>query len=229
MPVVHVVDDDPSFRRAISRRLRAAGFRVMAFGSAGEFLESRRPGSGGCALLDLRMPGPDGLELQEALLRQEDPLPVIFLTGQGDIPSSVEAMKKGAVDFLTKPVAGDALLEAVSRALALDATAREARRSAGDWRARFDSLTPREREVFALVVRGLLNKQIAAELGTTERTIKAHRQKVMQKMRADSLAELARAAERLGDGFPPHRGRRPSRATPASAVSPDTLRGSDRR
>lgn len=196
-PVVHVVDDDPSFLRAVSRRLEAAGFVVEPFDSAEAFL-SRSSNSPGCVLVDLRMHGRSGLDLQEALGRTDDPMPVIFLTGHGDIQSSVRAMKHGAVDFLTKPVAGDELVEAVQRALALDARARAERRVIGDLRARYQRLTPREREVFALVARGLLNKQIAGELGTSERTVKAHRAHVMRKMNVPSVADLARVAERLG-------------------------------
>ncbi len=198
-PIVHVVDDDPSFLRAVSRRLRLAGMQVMAFSSVADFLASRGVEVPGCVVLDLNMPEMDGLKLQEALLQSKDPSPVIFLTGQGDIPKSVRAMKQGAVDFLTKPVQGPDLLSAVNRALAVAAKGREARREKGTWQDRYESLTPREREVCALVVRGLLNKQIAYELGTSERTIKAHRAKVMEKMRVDSLAELVRAAERFGE------------------------------
>ncbi len=198
-PIVHVVDDDPSFLRAVSRRLRLAGMQVMAFSSVADFLASRGVEVPGCVVLDLNMPEMDGLKLQEALLQSRDPSPVIFLTGQGDIPKSVRAMKQGAVDFLTKPVQGPDLLSAVNRALAVAAKGREARREKGTWQDRYESLTPREREVCALVVRGLLNKQIAYELGTSERTIKAHRAKVMEKMRVDSLAELVRAAERFGE------------------------------
>ncbi len=198
-PIVHVVDDDPSFLRAVSRRLRLAGMQVMAFSSVADFLASLGVEVPGCVVLDLNMPEMDGLKLQEALLQSKDPSPVIFLTGQGDIPKSVRAMKQGAVDFLTKPVQGPDLLSAVNRALAVAAKGREARREKGTWQDRYESLTPREREVCALVVRGLLNKQIAYELGTSERTIKAHRAKVMEKMRVDSLAELVRAAERFGE------------------------------
>jgi len=199
---VHVVDDDSSFLRAVSRRLEAAGFAVEAFTSAEAFL-SRRSNTSGCAVIDLRMPGADGLALQESLSREEDPLPVIFLTGHGDVHASVRAMKRGAVDFLTKPVAGEELVEAVRRAIALDAEARVARRFRRELRARYESLTPRERQVFALVARGLLNKQIAADLETSERTVKAHRAHVMRKMDVSSVADLTRAAERLADVMEP--------------------------
>jgi FixJ family two-component response regulator len=184
----------------LSRRLRAADYQVETFGSAEEFLTRRRSDAAGCAVLDLQMPGPGGLELQE-LDQAEEPLPVVFLTAHGDISSSVHAMKRGAVDFLTKPVQGDELLDAVQRALARGAVARGTRRQKREWGARYESLTPREREVFVLIVRGLLNKQIADVLGASERTVKAHRAKVMHKMGLQSPAELGRAVEWLGEIF----------------------------
>jgi len=198
--IIYLVDDDPPFVRALSRRLRAEGYQVECFGSAEEFLRRRRD-SPGCAVLDLQMPGPSGLELQETLAQGEEPMPVVFLTGHGDVPSSVRAMKGGAVGFLTKPVRGDDLLEAVRRALDRGAVDREARRKKREWHARFERLSPREREVFVLIVRGLPNKQIADVLGVTERTIKAHRGQVMHKMRVQSGAELGRAVEWLGEFF----------------------------
>jgi FixJ family two-component response regulator len=197
-PVIYLVDDDASFLRALSRRLQAAGYQVEAFGSGEQFLSQRRLQVPGCVVLDLQIPGPGGLGLQEALAQAEEPLPIVFLTGHADVPSSVRAMKQGAVDFLTKPVQGDELLAAVEQALARDAAARETRRHQRQWRARYESLTPREREVFGLVVRGLPNKQIADALGTCERTIKAHRGQVMHKMGVQSAAELGRAVEWLG-------------------------------
>ena len=197
-PVVRVVDDDPALLRAVALLLRAAGLGVETFDSAEAFL-ARRGDAPGCAVLDLHMGGPGGLELQEALAQTDDPLPVIFLTGRGDVQSSVRAMKGGAVDFLTKPASGDELVEAVRRAVAIDAAARADRRRLRELRAKYQTLTPREREVFALVVRGLPNRQIAGELGTSERTVKAHRANVMQKMAMESVAGLARAAERLGE------------------------------
>ena len=197
LPVVRVVDDDPSFLRAIVRRLEAAGFAVDPFPSGAAFLSTRNEAPG-CVVLDLRMEGVGGLDVQHALAEMDDPLPVIFLTGHGDVHSSVRAMKRGAVDFLTKPVAGDELVDAVRRALALDAAGREDRRVLRELRAKYTRLTPREREVFALVAGGLLNKQIASELGTSERTVKAHRAHVMRKLDVASVADLARAAERLG-------------------------------
>ena len=199
-PVVHVVDDDPSFLQAISRRLEAAGFDVEPFSSAEAFL-ARQSDFEGCAVVDLKLGGLSGLELQEALVGTADPLPVIFLSGHGDVHSSVRAMKRGAVDFLTKPVSGDDLVDAVRRAIALDASARGTRQTLRDVRSRHGRLTPREREVFALVARGMLNKQIAAELGTSERTVKAHRARVMEKMSAQSVTDLARMAQLLESSY----------------------------
>jgi FixJ family two-component response regulator len=201
VPVIYLVDDDPSFLRALSRRLLAAGYRVESFGSAEEFLARRHLDVPGCAVLDLQMSGPGGLELQEALAQAEEPLPVVFLTAHGDVSSSVSAMKRGAVDFLTKPVRGAELLDAVRRALTRGAAAREARRQKRNWGARYGHLSPREREVFALVVRGLPNKQIADVLAISERTVKAHRGQVMHKMGVQSGAELGRAVEWLGELF----------------------------
>jgi FixJ family two-component response regulator len=192
-PTVHVVDDDDSFRTAISRLLRASGYEVKAYPSAGEFLLEPPPPGPGCLLLDLHMPGPNGLELQEAIARRGDGLPVIFLTAHGDIRKTVRAMRQGAADFLTKPVKREELLAAVRSAL--DRQERE--ESTAGWRrelaARYALLTPREHEVLERVVTGALNKQIAAALGMTERTVKAHRAKIMQKMQVDSLAELVLA------------------------------------
>jgi FixJ family two-component response regulator len=192
-----LVDDDPSFLRALSRRLQAADYQVETFASAEEFLSRRHSEAAGCAVLDLQMLGASGLQLQEALAQAEEPLPVVFLTAHGDVSSSVRAMKRGAVDFLTKPVRGDELIEAVERALARYAAEQQTRRQKREWRVRYESLTPREREVFALVVSGRLNKQIADVLGISERTVKEHRGRVMHKMGAQSPAELGRAVEWL--------------------------------
>jgi FixJ family two-component response regulator len=200
-PIIYLVDDDPSFLRALSRRLLAADYQVEVFGSAKEFLSRRHSEAAGCAVLDLEMPGRSGLELQESLAKAQEPLPVIFLTAHGDVSSSVRAMKGGAVDFLTKPVLGDDLLDAVHRALASDAAGRETRRLKRNWITRYERLSSREREVFALVVRGLPNKQIADVLCISERTVKAHRCQVMHKMGVQSPAELGRAVEWLGEFF----------------------------
>lgn len=199
-PIVHVVDDDDSLRKAVTRLLRAAGYDVCAYASAGEFALANRDNRRGCVLLDVRMPGPSGLDLQEALAREDEPLPVIFLTGHGDVPTSVRAMKAGAVDFLTKPIKRDVLLSAVRAALARDMRVHTSREQLRDLRARFAKLTPREREVFDLVVEGRLNKQIAAELGMAERTVKAHRGQVMSKMQATSVAELVHLADQMQYG-----------------------------
>lgn len=196
-PIVHVVDDDDSFRTAITRMLRASGFEVRAYRSAGEFLLEPPPRGSGCLLLDLHMPGPDGLELQEAIARRGDRLPVIFLSGHGDVRKTVRAMRQGASDFLTKPVRREELVAAVRAALDRQ---KEEESSAG-WRhelaRRYAALTPREREVLERVVTGALNKQIAAALGTSERTVKAHRARIMQKMQVDSLAKLVLASAAL--------------------------------
>jgi FixJ family two-component response regulator len=197
-PLVHIVDDDDSLRKALTRLLRAAGYDVCTYSSAGDFaLASREKNRRGCVLLDVRMPGPSGLDLQEALAREEEPLPVIFLTAHGDVPTSVRAMKAGAVDFLTKPIKRDTLLNAVRTALARDARLHTSHEQLRDLRTRFAKLTPRERDVFELVVAGSLNKQIAAELSMAERTVKAHRAQVMAKMQVASLAELVHVADRM--------------------------------
>jgi FixJ family two-component response regulator len=197
-PTVHIVDDDAPFRTAIRRVLEASGYRVAVFDSAEQLLAELAAGEPGCILLDVRMPGLSGPQLQERLAELGNRLPIVFLTGHGDIPMSVQAIKAGAEDFLTKPVAREKLVAAVERALARDAQQRAHDGELEALRVRVSRLTPRESEVFALVVRGKLNKQIAGELGTAERTVKAHRQKVMEKCEARSLAELVRMAERLG-------------------------------
>ena len=196
--IIHVVDDDASFRTAVTRLLRAAKYEVRGYASASEFLDSDPCAAPGCILLDLRMPGVSGFDLQQSLAQLDERLPVVFLTGHGDIPASVRAMKAGAVDFLTKPVRREALLRTIQNALARDDTERASRSVLRELRARYESLTPREREVFALVVSGKLNKQVAADLGTVERTIKAHRAKIMEKMEVESLAELVSVAIQLG-------------------------------
>ena len=197
-PIIHVVDDDPSFRTAVTRLLRAAKYEVRGYPSASEFLDSEPGAEPGCILLDLRMPGASGLDLQQSLARMEERLPIIFLTGHGDIPTSVHAMKAGAVDFLTKPVGRDALLSAVKNALDVDAKGRAARAALRALQDRYENLTSREREVLAHVVSGKLNKQIAFDLGAAERTIKAHRACIMDKLQVQSVAELVRLAQELG-------------------------------
>jgi FixJ family two-component response regulator len=197
-PTIHIVDDDAPFRTAIRRVLEASDYRVALYDSAEQLLSKLPAGEPGCILLDVRMPGLTGPQLQERLTELGNRLPIVFLTGHGDIPMSVHAIKAGAEDFLTKPVAREKLVAAVERALTRDAQQRAHDGELDAMRARISRLTPRESEVFALVVRGKLNKQIAGELGTAERTVKAHRQKVMEKCEAQSLAELVRMAERLG-------------------------------
>ena len=194
---VYVVDDDPSVRKSVSRLLRTAGYEVEAFASADDFLAHPPASEPGCLLLDLRMPGRDGLELQEALAAARKRIPIIFVSGHGDVPSSVRAMKGGAVDFLTKPYSAEDLLEAVARAMAKEKRERREEAQLVELEGRARSLTPREGDVLRLVVRGLLNKQVAAELGISEKTVKVHRARVMQKMRADSMADLVRMAGRL--------------------------------
>ena len=196
-PLIHVVDDDESQRTALLRLLSAAGYETRGYASTGEFLLAPLPDRHGCVLLDVRMPGPSGLDLQEALLRQGVALPIVFLTGHANVSSAVRAMKAGAVDFLSKPVERDTLFEALGRALARDDARRASAHEGNQLRARFASLTKREREVLDLIVAGRLNKQIAEELGLAERTVKAERAQVMTKLGASSPAELGVMAERL--------------------------------
>ena len=196
--VVFVVDDDSSVREAIKSLIRSVGLRVETFGTAQEFLRSTRPDAPACVVLDVRLPGLSGLDLQHELTAHGINLPIIFITGHGDIPMSVRAMKAGALEFLTKPFRDQDLLDAIQQALERDRSARQQRSESAELRERLDSLTSREREVMGLVVSGLLNKQIAGELGTSEVTIKIHRSQVMKKMGAGSLAELVRMTEKLG-------------------------------
>jgi len=197
-PVLHVVDDDVSFRTAIGRLLRASGYEVVLYQSGDEFLESPRNKEPGCILLDIRMPGLSGLELQDHLRKMDSILPIVFLTGHGDIPTSVRAIKSGAEDLLSKPVEKKVLIEAIERALARYRERRAEHDRLDALRSLVVALTPRETEVFGLMVRGKLNKQIAHELGTSERTIKAHRHSIMQKLQVQSVAEAVSIAERLG-------------------------------
>jgi FixJ family two-component response regulator len=196
-PTVFIVDDDPAVLKSLARVLRAIQFTVVTFGSPQEFLERHDPHTPGCLVLDVAMPGLNGLELQAALRGRGSAIPIIFLTGHGDIPMSVQAMKGGALDFLTKPVHDKDLLKAVEAALEKDRIERQSRADLDDIQERLATLTPREREVLTHVVSGQLNKQIAYDLGTVEQTIKVHRARVMEKMKVNSVAELVRLTERL--------------------------------
>ncbi len=195
---VYVVDDDSSFLTAVSRLLRAGGYTVQTFTTVADLLKRLTPDTAGCVVTDLRMPGQSGLNLQALLVAQNSPLPLIFLSGHGDIPTSVRAMRHGAVDFLSKPVKKQILFEAIERAFSLEAEQRRRRTHARALHARFDTLSAREREVLVHIISGKLNKQIAFDVGITERTIKAHRASIMDKLNVQSVAELVRFAQELG-------------------------------
>jgi FixJ family two-component response regulator len=197
-PIVFVIDDDDSVRRSLERLLRAVDLEVETFASAQDFLRKPMPDRPACVVLDLRLPGPSGLELQESLIRSGHDVPIVFISGHADVPSSVRAIKAGAVDFLQKPFSDQALLDIIHGALRRDREARRDRAEVASIRVRFDMLTPRERDVLRLVIQGRLNKQIAGDLGISEKTVKFHRGRVMEKTQAGSVAELVRQADRLG-------------------------------
>jgi FixJ family two-component response regulator len=198
LPIVFVVDDNASIRDALKGLIRSVGLRVELFGSPGEFLQAKRPDAPSCLVLDVRLPGASGLDLQRELAEANIHIPIIFITGHGDIPMSVRAMKAGAVEFLTKPFRDQDLLDAIKVGLERDRARRQHQAETAMLRERLESLTPREREVLPLVVSGLLNKQVAAEIGTTEATVKVHRSQLMKKMGADSLPDLVRMAQKIG-------------------------------
>jgi FixJ family two-component response regulator len=197
-PIVFVVDDDASMRRALTNLFQSVGLDVVAFGSAPEMLQSKLPDVASCLVLDIRLPGVSGLDFQTELAKANIHIPIIFMTGHGDIPMTVRAMKGGAVDFLTKPFRDQDMLDAVVTAIERDRKRREVEKAVANAQALFETLTPREREVLALVASGLMNKQVAAELGLAEITVKIHRGHIMRKMGARSLADLIRTAETLG-------------------------------
>jgi FixJ family two-component response regulator len=203
--IVYIVDDDPSMCEALTRLLGTVGLRAEAFKTPQEFLKTKRPDAPSCLVLDVRLPGLSGLDLQRELATTDPPIPIVFITAHGDIPMTVQALKAGAVDFLTKPFRDQQLLNAVWQAIDRDRAARRRWADLAELRRRCESLTQREREVMTLVVTGLLNKQIAARLRTSEATVKAHRAQLMRKMEADSVAQLVRITEALGSPSPPLR------------------------
>ena len=196
-PIVFVVDDEPAICLSLQRLLKSVGLEAQTFASAQEFLGTKRPDGPGCLVLDVRLPGLSGLDLQQELLDAKVDLPIIFITGHGDIPMTVRAMKAGAVEFLTKPFRDQDLIDAIQHGIEKHRAARQERGKINEFKTLYDSLTAREREVFSLVAHGLLNKQIAADLGVAEKTVKVHRGQVMHKMKAESLADLVRIGEKL--------------------------------
>lgn len=196
-PIVFVVDDDPAVRDSVKKLITSVSLRVETFGSTREFLNAERPNAPACLVLDVRLPDVSGLEFQRDLAEANVAIPIIFITGHADVPMTVRAMKAGAVEFLTKPFRGQELLDAIQEAITKDRASRDDRAQVRELQARHDGLTPREKEVLELVVSGLLNKQIGAELGTSELTVKTHRGRVMQKMGADSVADLVKMSEKL--------------------------------
>ena len=203
-PIVLIVDDDPSMRRALTNLFQSVGLKVEAFSSAAEIMEAKPPAVPSCLVLDIRLPGSSGLDLQADLAKANIHTPIIFITGHGDIPMTVRAMKSGAVDFLTKPVRDQDMLDAVQAAIERDRKRRDAEKSISGMRSRFEALTARERDVLALVASGLMNKQVAAQLGLAEITVKIYRGQIMRKMGAKSLADLVRMTDALG--IPRNRG-----------------------
>lgn len=195
-PIVFVVDDDASVRKGLRNLLRSAGFEVETFECAQEFLKQRQPGQHGCLVLDMRMPGMGGMELQQQLTEISDNIPIVFITAHGDIPMTVRAMKAGAIEFLPKPFEEEALLDAVSQGLLLDAERHQAKQTQGELKQLFSSLTGREKQVLQLTVQGLMNKQVAAELGIAEVTAKVHRHNIMQKLNVRSMANLIHLVEK---------------------------------
>ena len=202
LATVFIVDDDPSIQKGLASLIRSVGLRAEALGSADEFLQAQRPETPSCLVLDVRLPGMSGLEFQKELAKAKIQIPIIFITAHGDIPMSVRAMKNGAVEFLPKPFRDQDLLDAVHAALERDRERKQDERDVAELRKRFESLTTREQELFRLVLSGRPNKQIAAEIGTSENTVKVHRSNMMRKMRADSVVELVSMARRLGISAP---------------------------
>ena len=197
-PIVYLIDDDESVREGLADLLRSVGHTVKSFGSAQEFLDSTRPDAPGCIVLDVRLPGPSGLEVQRTLTKLNVQLPIIFISGHGDIPMSVHAIKSGAIEFLTKPLHEQQLLDAVQAGIEQDRARRGGAIAVAELQERFNSLTPRERDILTLLVSGRRNKQIAGQLGLSEMTVKVHRSHIMQKMCANSLVDLVRMADQLG-------------------------------